>query len=162
MVTASHNPKDDNGYKVYWDNGCQIIPPHDIGIAAHIDQEQKVWEGVYASADTIRDSPLCEDGFQEIVDAYMSEIGRRYCFHRAQNRDSTMKVVFTAMHGVGTPFTARAFSEFSLPPFIPVAEQVEPDPEFPTVKFPNPEEKGALVRALCVRVLSSNVCCVHP
>lgn len=53
-------------------------------------------------------------------------------------------MVYTAMHGVGLPFAKRAFSEFGLSPFIPISEQVEPDPEFPTVQFPNPEEKNAL------------------
>lgn len=178
MVTASHNPKDDNGYKVYWDNGCQvflfallfylismestfrfqradvalfllkIIPPHDSGIAAHIDAEQRPWDGVFEGAERVRESPLCLDRFKDTFEAYMSEIGRRYCFKREQNRQSTMKVVFTAMHGIGTPYTAEAFRRFDLPPFIPVVEQVDPDPEFSTVKFPNPEEKGALNLAM--------------
>lgn len=66
--------------------------------------------------------------------------------NREDNEKSNLKFVYTAMHGVGTPFAKRAFETFHLNPFYPVLEQVEPDPDFPTVAFPNPEEgKGSLV-----------------
>jgi phosphoglucomutase len=72
-----------------------------------------------------------------------------YTYCSEDNANSKVKFVYTAMHGVGTPFAERAFEAFKLQPFIPVKEQVTPDPDFPTVAFPNPEEgKGSLVRYL--------------
>lgn len=66
--------------------------------------------------------------------------------YRADNEATSLKFVYTAMHGIGAPFAERAFSCFHLPKFVPVAEQIQPDPEFSTVEFPNPEEgKGSLV-----------------
>ncbi len=73
----------------------------------------------------------------------------QYCWTRADNPSSTLRVCYTAMHGVGAYWTGAAFAEFGLPPFIPTPEQIEPDPNFPTVAFPNPEEgKGALALAM--------------
>ena len=71
----------------------------------------------------------------------------KYLSDRSDNEKSTLKFVYTAMHGVGTPFAKRAFEVFGLPPFISVDKQIKPDPDFSTVEFPNPEEgKGSLVR----------------
>ncbi|CAO3669436.1 unnamed protein product [Umbelopsis ramanniana] len=146
MITASHNPKDDNGYKVYWENACQIIPPHDSGIATAIDEnlEPWVWDEKLAS-----ESPLSQDPAEKgVVDSYFKELSALSAF-RADNEASDLKFVYTAMHGVGTPYAKRSFEVFGLKPFIPVKEQVEPDPDFPTVTFPNPEEgKGALALAM--------------
>jgi phosphomannomutase len=69
-------------------------------------------------------------------------------FHREENRTATIKFVNTSMHGVSHPFVTRAFQQFGLAPFTPVQEQQDPDPEFPTVTFPNPEEKGSLFKYL--------------
>lgn len=83
-----------------------------------------------------------------IIDAYFEEV-KALCKHPEENQSSTLKFAYTAMHGVGTPFAERAFKAFDLPPFVPVKEQVVPDPDFPTVAFPNPEEgKGALNLAI--------------
>jgi phosphomannomutase len=146
MVTASHNPKDDNGYKVYWSNGAQIIPPNDVGIAAAIDANLKPWTTALVpdAAD-----PLLVDASAEIIDSYFAEIGKRYCHHRDLNKAAGLSVTYTAMHGVGARYVKRALEAFDLPPYIPTLEQVEPDPEFSTVAFPNPEEgKGALALAI--------------
>lgn len=163
MVTASHNPKQDDGYKVYWGNGCQIIPPHDAGIAASILLPENLapWPAVqavaggYAAATeaSVRASATgrCEDPFEEVCAAYFAALGQQCCHHRAANAQpaSSLKVAYTAMHGVGLPFAERSFAAFGLAPFVPVAAQVQPDPEFPTVAFPNPEEgEGALKLAM--------------
>ncbi|CAO3664381.1 unnamed protein product [Umbelopsis vinacea] len=146
MITASHNPKDDNGYKVYWENACQIIPPHDSGIAACINEnlEPWIWDEKMAL-----ESPQSQDpAKQGVIESYFQELSSLSAF-RADNEASDLKFVYTAMHGVGTPYAKRSFEVFGLKPFIPVKEQVEPDPDFPTVAFPNPEEgKGALALAI--------------
>ncbi|KAI8333695.1 hypothetical protein BC941DRAFT_434208 [Chlamydoabsidia padenii] len=146
MITASHNPKDDNGYKVYWENACQIIPPHDEGIAASILQHLEPWGWDHSLVDT---SDLCVDPTgQGVIDAYFEEVAALSSYSD-DNAKSNVKFVYTAMHGVGTPFAERAFDSFKLAPFIPVKEQVQPDPDFPTVAFPNPEEgKGSLSLAI--------------
>lgn len=184
MVTASHNPKQDNGYKLYWENGAQIIPPHDAGIASAIGEElepdycrdgfaasgsyaSKLWQydaaagratGAWFDGGRERDGGielpasalLRLDRTDEIIDAYFARVSELYVWEREANAASAeMRVTYTAMHGVGTPFVRRAFEVFGLPPFVPVAEQVEPDPDFSTVEFPNPEEgKGALALAI--------------
>ncbi|CEP10434.1 hypothetical protein [Parasitella parasitica] len=146
MITASHNPKDDNGYKVYWANACQIIPPHDEGIAATILKNLEPWSWDY---DLVSTSNLVKDPTDEgVIDAYFKEV-EALCKNKQDNQDTQVKFVYTAMHGVGTPFAERAFACFGLPPFEPVKAQILPDPDFPTVAFPNPEEgKGALKLAI--------------
>eukprot|EP00708_Paratrimastix_pyriformis_P002419 GAFH01001165.1.p2 GENE.GAFH01001165.1~~GAFH01001165.1.p2 ORF type:complete len:606 (+),score=304.84 GAFH01001165.1:187-1818(+) len=151
MVTASHNPKADNGYKVYWNNGSQIISPHDALIAHFIDLNQVPWEGVEA---TLCDrSPLCRDPVAEgLLDQYFQQTSARLC-RMHSNMDPLLrppvKFCYTAMHGVGFRFAKRMYEEFGLAKnMVPVAEQIEPNPEFPTVSYPNPEEHGALTLAM--------------
>ncbi|KAK3708998.1 hypothetical protein LTR37_011162 [Vermiconidia calcicola] len=140
MVTASHNPKNDNGYKVYWSNGCQIIPPHDAGIAAAINAVASVdtWDTTKVDQD-----PGVEHIFDEAKAAYFDSI-RELVAGVANGQ--VQPFVYTPMHGVGLPFV-EAVAEM-LPGCTQsmrvVKAQGKPDPEFPTVPFPNPEEKGAL------------------
>ncbi|CAI2166348.1 14746_t:CDS:10 [Funneliformis geosporum] len=145
MITASHNPKKDNGYKVYWENACQIISPHDKGISQSISVNLEPWTW---DAELVNNSPLCIDNVKEISDAYFEEL-RGISYHSKDNISSKVKFVYTAMHGVGTPMAKKAFETFSLNPFISTKEQEDPDPDFSTVAFPNPEEgKGALAMAM--------------
>ena len=137
MVTASHNPKEDNGYKVYWRSGHQITPPHDSGIAGCIDDALEPW-ALY-DADAVRGHELCIDRTEALEASYFSALGERLCTQRADN-GTAPPAVYTAMHGVGASFASRALESFGLPDYIPVAAQCEPDPDFPTVAFPNPEE----------------------
>jgi len=138
MVTASHNPKEDNGYKVYYSNGAQIIPPHDKGIAAQImlnlEPMDSSWDvGIHKT------SPLCIDPLDEVLSCYMRDV-QQHCHHRELNKSSDLTITYTAMHGVGGRYEEEAFKAFSLRPFVATVEQHQPDPEFPTVKYPNPEE----------------------
>ncbi|KAG1169097.1 hypothetical protein G6F70_008690 [Rhizopus microsporus] len=146
MITASHNPKDDNGYKVYWENACQIIPPHDEGIASAIMENLTPWAWDY---EAVNNSDLVSDPTdQGIIDSYFEEV-KNLCQYRSDNEATQVKFVYTAMHGVGTPFAKRSFECFGLPQFTVVEAQITPDPDFPTVAFPNPEEgKGALTLAI--------------
>lgn len=99
--------------------------------------------------DLVSTSKLVSDPTDEgVIDQYFEEV-KDLCKYRSDNENTSVKFAYTAMHGVGTPFAVRAFEAFSLPPFVPVKEQILPDPDFPTVAFPNPEEgKGALNLAI--------------
>ncbi|MBO0891958.1 MAG: phospho-sugar mutase [Acidothermales bacterium] len=132
MVTASHNPPRDNGYKVYLGDGSQIVPPADADIAAEI-----------ANVGRVRDLPRDEGwtGVDEsLVDRYVERAAS--LVDPASPRD--LRVVYTPMHGVGRETFERAFAAAGFSAPVVVAEQADPDPDFPTVSFPNPEEPGAL------------------
>ncbi|XP_073253701.1 phosphopentomutase-like [Porites lutea] len=145
MITASHNPKDDNGYKVYLDNGAQIKSPHDKGISQCIMENKAPWSD---SWDLSISSPLIKDPYDEIRISYFEDV-KKYSLYREENSKTKLKYTFTPMHGVGQRFAELAFEAFNLPPFVSVREQMVPDPEFPTVKYPNPEEgKSALDLAM--------------
>lgn len=148
MVTASHNPPRDNGYKVYLgddDEGSQIIPPVDGEIAALIDDAAsrpvaelprsdayEVADGEIATAYVTRTAAALLAGFPATDDG------------TALNTETPLRIVYTAMHGVGAEIANRVFLAADLPLPTPVPEQIEPDGNFPTVDFPNPEEPGAL------------------
>uniref|UniRef100_H2ZU38 Phosphoglucomutase 2 n=1 Tax=Latimeria chalumnae TaxID=7897 RepID=H2ZU38_LATCH len=143
MVTASHNPKQDNGYKVYWSNGAQIISPHDKGISQSIEENLEPWPKAW-DAVLIDSSSLLKDPYNDINKVYFEDI-QRSCFHRTINKESKLKFVHTSVHGVGHEFVQSAFKAFGFAPPLAVPEQKDPDPEFSTVKYPNPEEgKGVL------------------
>ncbi|KAK0155964.1 Phosphoglucomutase-2 [Merluccius polli] len=138
MVTASHNPKEDNGYKVYWDNGAQIVSPHDKGIAQAIEENLEPWPQAWDAEEAAKSS-LLQDPYQDIHTQYFMAI-QQHCHHRDINKCSEVKFVHTSVHGVGHTFVQAAFKAFDLRPPFAVEEQKDPDPEFPTVKYPNPEE----------------------
>ena len=158
QITASHNPKMDNGYKLYWSNGAQIVPPIDSAVAESIEKNRAVSQSVFAFLDptTCRLRPNTGDKLNLVADqvfkAYMSVIASDVSRNpKSSNEASPIKFAYTAMHGVGfEPFKAlfKAFGFDSDKSLSAVASQVEIDPEFPTVKFPNPEEKGALNLAI--------------
>ena len=135
MVTASHNPPRDNGYKVYLDDGSQIVSPVDVEIAAAIDAVDLAAIEVAGPDDprivTLDDAPL---------DAYLRAVPAVRL--RPELRDVT--VAYTPMHGVGAATLLAAFERAGWPRPAIVAEQAAPDPDFPTVAFPNPEEPGAM------------------
>ncbi|XP_041052152.1 phosphoglucomutase-2 isoform X1 [Carcharodon carcharias] len=138
MITASHNPKQDNGYKVYWDNGAQIVEPHDREIAEAIDKNLEPWSESWN--DKLVDcSSLVKDPFENMKNKYL-ECLQKHCFHRDINKETKLKFVHTSVHGVGHEFVQAALKAFSFTPPLAVPEQKDPDPEFPTVKYPNPEE----------------------
>jgi phosphomannomutase len=140
MVTASHNPPEDNGYKVYWANGAQIVPPHDAGISACIDAVEAV-DG--AGLETLE--ALREAGRVRAVpdDAWQDYLGRVLALRVHADVAARPVTVYTAMHGVGYG-SVRRVMEAAGYGIVPVEEQRDPDADFPTVRFPNPEEPGAL------------------
>ncbi|WP_329335417.1 phospho-sugar mutase [Streptomyces sp. NBC_00663] len=132
-VTASHNPPRDNGYKVYLGDGSQIVPPADAEIAAEID-----------AIASLTDVPRPETGWETLDDAVLDAYLARTDAVLAQDSPRTARTVYTAMHGVGKDVLLAAFARAGFPAPELVAEQAEPDPDFPTVAFPNPEEPGAM------------------
>ncbi|WP_340376560.1 phospho-sugar mutase [Streptomyces sp. SS7] len=132
-VTASHNPPRDNGYKVYLGDGSQIVPPADAGIAAEID--------AIAALD---DVPRPDSGWETLDDSVLDAYLARTDAVLAKGSARTARTVYTAMHGVGKDVLLAAFARAGFPEPVLVAEQAEPDPDFPTVAFPNPEEPGAM------------------
>lgn len=145
MVTASHNPPQYNGYKVYWEDGAQIVPPHDRGII----QEVK------AVAGAVRPMPVSEAeerGLLRIIpddfDAdFLARVRSQVLRPEVFRGDSVPEVVYTPLHGTGALLVERIFDELGVR-YRTVESQREPDGEFPTVKFPNPEEASALEAAL--------------
>ncbi|XP_038255380.1 phosphoglucomutase-2 isoform X2 [Dermochelys coriacea] len=143
MITASHNPKQDNGYKVYWENGAQITSPHDKGISQAIKENQEPWPQAWDDS-LVDSSLLLHDPYVTINKDYFKDI-QKHCFHRNINKETKLKFIHTSVHGVGHEFVQSAFKAFDFKPPLAVPEQKDPDPEFPTVKYPNPEEgKGVL------------------
>ncbi|MYW08165.1 phospho-sugar mutase [Streptomyces sp. SID2563] len=132
-VTASHNPPRDNGYKVYLGDGSQIVPPADGEIAAAIAAV-----GPLATVD--RPESGWETLGEEVLEAYLARTDDVLDAESPR----TARTVYTAMHGVGTSVLTAAFDRAGFPAPVLVAEQAEPDPAFPTVAFPNPEEPGAM------------------
>lgn len=148
MITASHNPAQDNGYKVYWSNGSQIIPPHDSGIAAAIEKNLKpvTWD-----TSVVDDGHLLIEGSLGLVrDTYLNAIS---CAVENEGHsvpfDQNFRFVYTPLHGVGLAIMELCMDKLGRASQMTVVQaQAQPDPDFPTVKFPNPEEKGALDLAI--------------
>ena len=142
MVTASHNPPQDNGYKVYLGGtvdgieyrGSQIVSPTDVSIARKIDAITSLKKQPRAKVWTVLS--------EEIIEKYIE------CTASLATTPGTLKIVYTAMHGVGSETLQRVFQKAGYPSPILVAAQAAPDPNFPTVAFPNPEEPGAIDLAL--------------
>jgi phosphomannomutase len=133
--TASHNPPGDNGYKLYLDDGAQVLPPIDSQIAAAIGASGDARIAV-ADEDDPRITRLGED----ILDAYVHHLAGLV----TRTGPRSITIVYSALHGVGTALTQRAFSAAGFPPLRLVTRQCDPDAAFPTVDLPNPEEPDAL------------------
>ncbi len=137
MVTASHNPPQDNGYKVYLGDGCQIVPPADSQIAARIAAVGRVGNLPRGSSGTLLG--------EEIVDRYYDTVASL-----AGDGPRDLAIVYTPLHGVGGTSVQQVLETagFAAPRVVP--QQEEPDPDFPTVAFPNPEEPGAMDLAMAL------------
>ncbi len=147
MVTASHNPPEYNGYKVYWENAAQIIPPHDVDIAAAIAEIGPARSVPRLGVTEGRKTGLIVTIGAEVENAYYDAIVA--CSRRNEGREN-LSIVYTPMHGVGDRFVHDVFKRFGFPKIVSVPEQAEPDGAFPTVRFPNPEEPGAMDLSLAL------------
>jgi phosphomannomutase len=138
VITASHNPPQDNGYKVFLGDGSQIVPPADVGISSRIEE---------VAEHTLNDVPRSQSYAvlgAELVAAYLDRITSLV----PAGAPRELRWVYTPLHGVGGSLVERAVEACGFPAAHVVAEQANPDPSFPTVPFPNPEEPGAIDLAL--------------
>jgi phosphomannomutase len=137
MVTASHNPPQDNGYKVYLGDGSQIVPPADTGIAAHIE-----------AVGALSGVPRGDGGRilgDEVVESYLRTVAQL-----VGDGPRDLSTVYTPLHGVGNTSVLRVMEQAGFAAPYVVSEQADPDGSFPTVAFPNPEEKGAMDLAMAL------------
>lgn len=143
VLTASHNPKEYNGYKVYWDDGAQLVNPHDENV---IKEVQKI-----KSIDEINFSAVKENiemiG-EEIDNAFIAEVMKLRLAPEVVRKHKNIKIVYTPLHGTGITMVPRALKEFGFENVIIVKEQAIADGNFPTIKSPNPEEPAALEMAI--------------
>ena len=146
MITASHNPPEYNGYKLYWDNGVQVIPPTDREVAARMTAMGPA--ALIPLGDLARQELIRDDLEARYFAAIRAELP-----HVAADR--TLAIVYTPLHGVGASPVERVFAEAGYHNFQSVTEQREPDGRFPTVPFPNPEEPGALDLAIALATESN-------
>lgn len=151
MVTASHNPKLDNGYKVYASNGAQITPPADKDIESCILNNLKPWEEPFTYLDEqchLKDTSLVEDIYYEMYDSFMHDIEQEFKFDTFVNSRTKLSIIYSPMHGIGRKFVQGIMHVVGFNNLLTVPEQALPDAEFTTVPFPNPEEKEALNLAM--------------
>lgn len=162
VVTASHNPPEYNGFKVYWENGAQIIPPHDAGIAACIDQaaQQAI---PYLALEQAEQQGLLHWLRDEYYQTYRKTIGASPLLQH-HTKPQALSLAYTAMHGVGANMAETLLADAGFTQVSSVKEQREPDGTFPTVNFPNPEEAGAMdmVMALAKKVGAQLACANDP
>jgi phosphomannomutase len=161
QVTASHNPPQDNGFKVYWDHGAQIIPPVDADIAAAIERHAETPARHLASLDASVEGPLLTILGDEQLELYHAAVSAET--PADSPRSTPYRIVYSAMHGVGGASIKRVLEEAGFELHV-VDEQQQPDGSFPTVAFPNPEEDGAmdLAMALAAKVKADLVIANDP
>ncbi|MCR4798140.1 MAG: phospho-sugar mutase [Lachnospiraceae bacterium] len=149
VVTASHNPREYNGYKVYWEDGAQITPPHDKNILAEVAKVSGFDQVKTMSRDEARAAGLYKDIGEKIDDAYMREM-KKQSIHpdviREMAKDFT--IVYTPLNGTGNKPVRRVLKELGFEKVYVVREQEAPDGNFPTLPYPNPEDPNAYKLAL--------------
>jgi phosphoglucomutase len=143
MLTASHNPKEYNGYKAYWDDGAQMISPHDVNVITEVQKITRIgdvrWKGIAENIISIGN---------EIDLAYLEQILMRSLSPDAIQRQNRLKIVYTPLHGCGRKLVPEILHRFGFINITTIDEQMIPDGNFPTVRSPNPEEQDALTLAI--------------
>ncbi|MBF9003511.1 phospho-sugar mutase [Vibrio nitrifigilis] len=148
VVTASHNPPEYNGFKVYWENGAQIIAPHDTGIAVSIDEAAK-HDVTMLSLETAEQQGLLVWLKEDYYQTYRAAINSQPILQQS-NEPEQLSLAYTAMHGVGAEMAEALLKDAGFTKVYSVPEQREPDGTFPTVNFPNPEEAGAMDKVMAL------------
>lgn len=143
VLTASHNPKEYNGYKAYWSDGGQLVPPHDKNVIAEVKKIGSI-DDINFNADT----NLIESIDEEIDRAYLDMISGLSLSPDIIKQHSDLKIVYSSIHGTGITTVPKALSEIGFKNIYTVSKQDTPDGNFPTVVYPNPEEKEAMSMAL--------------
>ena len=142
MITASHNPPEYNGYKVYWSDGGQVLAPHDIGITL---EAAKITDPAMVKMAPNLDSPLITLICEEVDVPYIAE-GSKFQLYPSDNKSKSdlLKVVYTSLHGTGITLMPQVFKAWGFTNIFYVEDQIIPDGSFPTVNYPNPEDLPAL------------------
>ena len=149
MITASHNPPKYNGYKVYWDDGAQIVEPRDKEIIAKVRAVKSFSEIKEMSKEEAIEKGLFNVIGTEMDDEYISVLKSKILNPEiVKEQGKKLKVVYTPLHGTGNTIAGRLFKEIGMENVYVVPEQKDPDGEFPTVSYPNPEDKAAFKLAL--------------
>jgi phosphoglucomutase len=143
VITASHNPKEYNGYKAYWNDGAQMIAPHDKNTIAEVQKIKDISEVKFQ-----RNDSLIELIGEEIDQLYLNKIASLSVSKDAIKRQKDLKIVFTPIHGTGITLVPKILNQFGFTNVTIVEEQSKPDGNFPTVIYPNPEEADALSLAV--------------
>ncbi len=143
VLTASHNPKEYNGYKAYWDDGAQLIAPHDKNVIEEVRKIKDVTDIKFEGNDS-----LIEVIGKETDELYLNKIKELSVSPEAIARQSDMKIVYSPIHGTGVTLVPEVLEKFGFKNVTVVEEQATPDGNFPTVVYPNPEEKEAMSIAL--------------
>lgn len=142
MITASHNPKEYNGYKAYWEDGAQMVPPHDKNVIEEV-QKIKIEEVKFKG-----DPKNIVNIGKEIDDAYLNEVAKLSLSPGSNHRQANLKIVYTPLHGTGVYMVPAALERYGFENVFKVYQQDINDGNFPTVISPNPEEPAALEMAL--------------
>ena len=143
VITASHNPKEYNGYKVYWNDGSQVVAPHDLNIIAEVNRITSPTEVKFEG-----NPGLIHIIGKEVDDAYLAEAKKLSINPAAIRQQHDLGIVYTPLHGSGVKLVPPALAEFGFTNVSLVPAQAKPDGNFPTVQSPNPEEKAAMQMAL--------------
>ena len=155
VCTASHNPKEYNGYKAYWDDGSQLVPPHDKNVISEVDKIASIddvkWKGNESNIVLI-------DG--EIDEAYIEMVKKLSIDHEVIEKHNDLKIVYTPIHGTGIKLVPQVLAAFGFRNVHYVKEQIDPDGNFPTVVYPNPEESEAMSLGLkLAEKLNADILC---
>ncbi|MBK6935518.1 MAG: phospho-sugar mutase [Chitinophagaceae bacterium] len=139
VCTASHNPKEYNGYKAYWDDGSQLVPPHDKNVIKEVDKIASVddvkWNGGEENIVLLG---------KEMDEVYMNMVKELSVYPEVIEKHKDLKIVYTSIHGTGITLVPQVLDRFGFKNVHIVKEQSEPDGNFPTVVYPNPEESEAM------------------
>jgi phosphoglucomutase len=148
-ITASHNPPEYNGYKVYWEDGAQVVPPHDTGIIADVNAVTSYDEVKTMSEEDAKAKGLLVYFGKEIDDAYMEALKKQIIHPEViKEMADDIRIVYTPFHGTGLVPVTRVLSELGFKHVYVVPEQRDPDPEFTTLESPNPENPKSFTLAL--------------
>ena len=143
VLTASHNPKEYNGYKAYWTDGAQMVAPHDLNVMNEVQSISSI-DDVHFE----RKEALVEIIGEDVDEAYLDEVKKISLFPDATEQDKSINIVFSSIHGTGITLVPKALEMYGFRNVHIVEEQAEPNGNFPTVIYPNPEEKEAMSMAL--------------
>jgi phosphoglucomutase len=143
VITASHNPKEYNGYKAYWNDGAQLVPPHDKNVITEVNAITS-FDQVKFEADASKIKPVGP----EVEEAYYKEVITRIPRKESILKQKTISLVYTSLHGAGITMVPECLKRLGFENLNIVQEQKTPDGNFPTIQSPNPEEKSAMQMAL--------------